>query len=369
MPNWAELLVEINGLGSPYDILRRKYVKQLADYTGRNVICYYSGWLQKPDFGQMTAVGDDDKNGLMTTINRLEPEKGLDLILHTPGGDTAATESIVDYLWQKFNGDIRCFVPQMAMSAGTMIACSCKEIWMGKQSSLGPIDPQYGPIPAHGVLEEFQRAYEEITTKPETIPFWQPIIAKYPIAFIGECEKAVKWSATLLQEWLLRNMLASNPNRENIAIEIVRELIDHSVSFAHNRHLSNGKCSEIGLVVKELESDQELQDRILTVHHIYCQTLSATAAFKIIENNLGVAYIQQAHQFIVPANGVIKQQSPQNPSPIPSGGEAQLPAPPQNQSAVKQPKALPSPPKTKATKPASSKKPLNAKRKIGRKKP
>ncbi|MCI0456868.1 MAG: hypothetical protein L0Z62_07815 [Gemmataceae bacterium] len=33
---------------------------------------------------------------------------------------------------------------------------------MGKQSSLGPIDPQYGGLPAHGIVEEFKRAYEEI---------------------------------------------------------------------------------------------------------------------------------------------------------------------------------------------------------------
>jgi membrane-bound ClpP family serine protease len=136
----------------------------------------------------------------MTTINKLDVSKGLDLILHTPGGDTAATESIVDYLWQIFQGDIRCFVPQMAMSAGTMIACSCKEIWMGKQSSLGPVDPQFGGIPAHGVLEEFTRAYNEMVNDPRTIPVWQPVIAKYGPTFIGECDKAVKWSTSLVKD-------------------------------------------------------------------------------------------------------------------------------------------------------------------------
>jgi len=200
MPNWSDLLKEINQLGSPHDILRRKYVASLAKYTGRNVVCYYSGWLQKPEVGPANAVNDNDKNGLMTTINKLDVSKGLDLILHTPGGDTAATESIVDYLWQIFQGDIRCFVPQMAMSAGTMIACSCKEIWMGKQSSLGPVDPQFGGIPAHGVLEEFTRAYNEMVNDPRTIPVWQPVIAKYGPTFIGECDKAVKWSTSLVKD-------------------------------------------------------------------------------------------------------------------------------------------------------------------------
>lgn len=298
MPNWSSLLKEINQLGSQYDILRRKYVKSLSNYTGRNTICYYSGWLQKPDIGPLLSVNDNDKNGLMTTINKLDESKGLDLILHTPGGDTAATESIVDYLWQKFDGNIRCFVPQMAMSAGTMIACSSKEIWMGKQSSLGPVDPQFGGIPAHGVLEEFRKAYEEITTDPRTIPIWQPVIAKYTPAFIGECDKAVKWSTSLVEEWLGRNMFSGVENKDEIISRILNELIDHSISYAHNRHLSNIKCKEMGLIIKDLESDQKLQDKVLSIHHIYTHTLNSTSAFKIIENNLGIAYIQQAQQVI-----------------------------------------------------------------------
>lgn len=299
MPNWSELVKEIGQLGSPFDILRRKYLAELSDYTKRNVISYYSGWLQKPDLGGAVAVNDTDKNGLMTTVKGLDATKGLDLVLHTPGGDTAATESIVDYLWSKFAGDVRCFVPQMAMSAGTMIACSCREIWMGKQSSLGPIDPQFGGIPAHGVIEEFQRAYREIIDDPRTIPVWQPIIAKYHPAFIGECEKAVKWSNSLVHDWLKRNMFRGVGTADATIETIIRELGDHSVSLAHNRHLSAEKCKEIGLKVFDLESDQELQDKVLSVHHIYFHTLSSTPAFKIIENQNGMAFIMQAPQVIM----------------------------------------------------------------------
>src|SRR5210317_1246275 len=115
MPNWSELLQEIKQLGSPYDVIRRRTIRDLSEYTGRNVICYYSGFLQKAELGAAVAVNDSDKTGLMTAINGLDTSLGLDLILHTPGGDTAATESIVDYLWQMFGSDIRWFVPQMAM--------------------------------------------------------------------------------------------------------------------------------------------------------------------------------------------------------------------------------------------------------------
>jgi len=312
MPNWSDILKEINQLGSPFDILRRKYVKKLSTYTKRNVICYYSGFLEKPELGPNVAVNDNDKNGLMSAINGLDPKKGLDLILHTPGGDTAATESIVDYLWQKFNSDIRCFVPQMAMSAGTMIACSTKEIWLGKHSSLGPVDPQFNGIAAHGVLEEFQQAHYEITHDPRTIPVWQPVIAKYPPAFLGECEKAVKWSNELVSSWLARNMLKDDPEKEKKIQSILTELADHSVSYAHNRHLSAKKCKDIGLVIRDLEDDQVLQERVLSIHHIYSHTLSSTPAFKIIENHNGKAYIQQAQHVLMPSSGSRPRQDIKN---------------------------------------------------------
>jgi len=45
------------------------------------------------------------------------------------------------------------------MSAGTMLSCASKEIVMGKHSCLGPIDPQYGGVPAYNILSEFTECY------------------------------------------------------------------------------------------------------------------------------------------------------------------------------------------------------------------
>src|SRR6266702_5473539 len=155
MPSWKALIDEVNAAGSTFDVLRRKYLLKLHEFTGRNVIIYYSGWLQKgekdiPNSLALT-LDDNDKNGFMAAIHNLDRSKGLDLFLHTPGGSTAATESLVDYLRSMFGTDIRAIVPQLALSAGTMVACACKEILMGKHSSIGPIDPQIGGMAAHGV--------------------------------------------------------------------------------------------------------------------------------------------------------------------------------------------------------------------------
>lgn len=300
MPNWHEINQEIQEKGSTHDVIRRKYLRQLHELTRRNTIIYYSGWLQKPNMGG-TDVNDEDKNGLMTVVHRLDRSKGLDLILHTPGGETAATESLVDYLRAMFDTDIRAIVPQLAMSAGTMIACACKEIVMGKQSSLGPIDPLYMGLPAHGVIEEFNRAYKEVKSDPAKAPIWQPIIAKYHPTLIGECEKAIDWSREIVKEWLLTGMLQGEEDAETKADEIIQELSDHALTKTHARHLSATKCESIGLKIASLEDDDKLQDAVLSVHHACIHTLTSTAAFKVIENHEGVAFIKIARQVLVKA--------------------------------------------------------------------
>ncbi|HID23869.1 MAG TPA: S49 family peptidase [Planctomycetaceae bacterium] len=313
MPNWNQLLNEIKAAGSMHDVIRRRYLKIVHEVTGRNVIIYYSGWLQKRGVAG-AEINDEDKNGFMTVIHELDRSLGLDLILHTPGGETAATESLVDYLRSMFGSDVRAIVPQLAMSGGTMIACACKEILMGKQSSLGPIDPHFGGIPAHGVVEEFERAKKEISKDASAIPVWQPIIAKYDPAFIGECEKAIAWSNEMTKEWLRTGMFAGEkaPNRK--INKILNELGDHALTKSHARHLSMERCRDMGLKVSALESNDNLQDAVLSLHHACMLTFSATPAFKIIENHRGIAFIKITQPVIVAGPRVPGQEVEEAPN-------------------------------------------------------
>jgi ATP-dependent protease ClpP protease subunit len=295
MPNWNELLVEVSEIKQPgpYDVVRRKYLGLLQQKTGRNVIIYYSGWLQKQG-APGTEINDEDKEGFMTTVNGLDRRLGLDLVLHTPGGGAAATESLVDYLRSLFGTDIRAFVPQLAMSGGTMIACACKLIVMGKESSLGPIDPQVNGVPADGVIEEFQRARDEIAKNKDTIPLWQPIIAKYPPTFVGNCQKAVDWSQSLVRSWLESGMFGDQTLQTGDFDRILEGLGNHALTLSHERHLSADTCRQLGLKILKLEEDQELQDAVLSVHHACMLTFMATQAVKIIENHKGTAFIKLA---------------------------------------------------------------------------
>ena len=256
-------------------------------------------------------------NAFMAAVHQMKRDKGLDLILHTPGGDIAATEALVKYLWTMFDKDIRVIVPQLAMSAGTMIACSAKQIVMGKQSSLGPIDPQIMGMPAQAILEEFQMAINNIKLDPASTPLWQQIVSRYHPSFLVECVQAINWSRTMVHGWLCENMFGGNPAMAATAQGIVNYLSDHASTATHSRHLSVDKCEEIKLKVVKLEDDPKLQDLVLTVHHAYMHTFSLSPAIKITENHLGVATVLM---------GMTQQGMPGQPARA-SAEQPQAPAP------------------------------------------
>lgn len=216
MPDWSEILGELEqsrkaNKGRPdFDGIRRKYLAQLAVLTGRATILYASQFTSPlpPGAGQQLVwISDDDLTGLMTVTHGLEGTS-LDLILHSPGGSAEAAEALVAYLRSRFS-DVRVIVPQLAMSAATMVACSADRILMGKHSFLGPIDPQmvlnspFGPmmVPAEAILEQFKRAKEECQD-PAKLGAWIPMLSQYGPALLVQCEHARDLARALVATWL-----------------------------------------------------------------------------------------------------------------------------------------------------------------------
>lgn len=310
MPNWKEILEKIQRTSNEShsnaihasDTIRRDFLKQLHGHTGRNVIAYYSGFLSKPDTAGIE-LNDEDMNGFMATVHQLDRSKGLDLILHTPGGRLAAAQSVIHYLTTMFatptGANIRAIVPQIAMSAGTIIACSCKTILLAKHSQLGPIDPQFGGIAAAGVGEEFERACEEVKKDPSRIPIWQAIIGRYPPTFLSQCQNAVDRASELVEANLAANMFNGQRNSKHRAKDVVKSLMDYTGNKSHDRPIFYEECKKMGLEVGLIEDDKALQDLVLSAHHCYMHAIMNTPSFKLIENHNGVAIIKRLQQVVV----------------------------------------------------------------------
>jgi len=91
-------------------------------------------------------------------------------------------------------------------------------------------------------------------------------------------------------------MFKEVPDGEERAAHVVQELGSHSSTLTHSRHISIARAKELGIIIEDMEEDQELQDAILSVHHAAIATLAETNAFKIVENQLGNAVISQMSQ-------------------------------------------------------------------------
>lgn len=296
MPTWNEINSEISQLGTSNacDQVRTKYLSQLEARVGRTIIAYYSGFLQKrtPD-GRVhpeSAITDLDMNGFMAVVHNVPRDRGLDLILHTPGGGTEATRALVEYLYKMFGRDIRAIVPHMAMSAGSMIACACREVLMGKHSCLGPTDPQVKGHPAMGILAEVDQALVEIKKEPLKQLVYQQIFAKYPPAFILDCERSVDGSRDMVAAWLAANMLAGEVDPAAAAKTTVGHFMDYRGSTEHGHHFLIDKCRDMGLKVFAIEDDQALQEDVLSVHHSFVASFARTNAIKIIQNAAGATW-------------------------------------------------------------------------------
>ena len=301
MPSWEELMKEVQphldetgavvpGMG--VDELRCKYMTALSEKTGRNVIAYYSGWLL-PGRDDNVDVNDRDMTGFLIATRELDCSKGLDLILHTPGGFPTAAEGIVNYLHSMFGGDIRVIVPHMAMSAGTMISCSARSILMGKHSCLGPVDPQFGGIPAYNIVKEFDDARTDMMANPDSSAYWAIRLSKYPFAFQYTAQDAIALSDELVGKWLRQYMFAGETGNEvtNTICRILRRL--NSNNKSHGRHYNYDFCRELGMKVEALEDDPELLDLVVSIHHAFEITLQYFPVTKLIQNHLGNAYVSQ----------------------------------------------------------------------------
>ena len=300
MPTWSFILNEAKkaqeqGGNNPrvaidYIVnLKKDFLRRMSLKTGRNTILYFSSFLQKQPSNDVS-INDLDMNAFMENIHGLDKSKGLDLILHTPGGDLSATEQIIKYLMSCFKGDVRAIIPQMAMSAGSMIAVSCKSVIMGRQSSLGPFDPQLNGVPCQSALREFYKAVDAVSKNPASLGLWQAILSKLNPTFLTLCTQADQ-----LADELTEKILKDKDIAPEIKAKIKNTFAKNEDSKTHSRHFDRDKCKEAGLDVIDLEADNELQDLVLSIHHCCMILAEQTSVIKVVENNIGGCYVRHAN--------------------------------------------------------------------------
>jgi len=92
---------------------------------------------------------------IVRKITNIPDNESINIYLYTLGGDAMACDILTKAILNH-SGKIRVFIPEYAFSAGTMIALASDEIYMSKNSVLGPMDPQLQGLPVNSILDSIK---------------------------------------------------------------------------------------------------------------------------------------------------------------------------------------------------------------------
>jgi hypothetical protein len=321
LPSWNELLTQFDSLSQANGTAWvrseiEKTLQRIAALRGHNVLLYGSAFLQKPQAPQLsTSITFEDLNGLMSVLYGMDWSKGLTLILHTPGGVTNAAETLVSYLRSKFQY-FEVAVPTFAMSAGTMISLAADRIIMGRQSQLGPIDPQFSSgnraVSARAVVDLFRVAKDDILSNVKAAHAWAPILQAMGPSLLQEAQNALDYGEKMVETWLKTWMLANQPDADIKAASIAKHFNDASHHKSHGRRIDRADARAQGVVIEDLEDNQDLQDAVLTAYHLFTIIVEKSLAAKLFVTDAGRMYVKNwsDQQLLQVVPTVAPKQSP-----------------------------------------------------------
>ena len=220
---------------------------------------------------------------LIEKVKLSNPDKNkLGLIVKTPGGSAEAVEKMVEIMRHHFV-EVFFIVPEMAMSAGTILCMSGDKIFMDYASSLGPIDPQVKGkeeqcVPALGYLDQYEHMLDKSRNGTLTAAEFA-LIQNIDLAQLLRFEQARDLSITLLKEWWAKYKFKdwethrTNPHKKGRTVtvnekqsraeEIARQLGDHRLWHSHGRMISLATLqSVLRLEIDDYSDDHNLKNKI-----------------------------------------------------------------------------------------------------------
>ena len=210
--------------------------------------------------------------------SRNEKSSNLVFILHTPGGVAEVVEKMVEIIRHHYP-EVWFVVPDMAMSAGTILCMSGDKIFMDYSSALGPIDPQVANseghlVPALGYLDQVERMIEKSQDQTLTDAEFA-ILQNQDLATLRRYEQARELSISLLKDWLVRYKFkdwhthssdgrpVTPSEKSNRAQEIAEALSNHRKWHSHGRMIGiKTLTEELRLQIEDYTDMIELKTAI-----------------------------------------------------------------------------------------------------------
>jgi hypothetical protein len=203
-------------LGTPtrQDIIRR--IEEREPSKPRRLLIYIANVANQNsqiNAGHTVAIGD--------ALVDMRKEDNLDLMIHTMGGSGETAEKIVEMCRNHCSGEFRVIIPNMAKSAGTLIALGADKIVMGHCSEVGPIDPQIrmniGNTPQMvsawtfiHTRDDLANKVDKAIAKGESADALLLQLANVDSVFVKHCEQLMEFAKQIGVKWIAKRLMAKS---------------------------------------------------------------------------------------------------------------------------------------------------------------
>lgn len=247
-------------------------------------------------------IGNEDSETIENILRSCDMSgfEGLDLIVHSPGGLPQAAGDIIR-VCRTYAPSFKVIVPNMAMSAATVLAMGADKVVMSDTSKLGPIDPQMVYSTKEGpslrAAKSFIDAFGSLVNQANKLAGAnQPIAAhlhlltKQDPSWIVECLSARKATVDLGFRVLKSGMLKGKADDEIHAV--VDRFLKIGDDTSHGRTIDSEEAKQMGLEIEQVKRDS---DYWKLVWELYVRTEHYTrskALAKYICSDTGAIEIQ-----------------------------------------------------------------------------
>ena len=242
----------------------RRAILEIKLIRNKPLLCYMAN-VVNPNIKTSRSIDNNDDLPFSEMISSIPDNiDEIDIILVTPGGSGQQVAKFVDRLRPRFK-KVSFILPNIAMSAGTILAMSGDELIMDSRAYIGPIDPQIPNkdghfIPAQAILtliEDIRIRGEEFLKNGKNPP-WSDlqILRQIDGQEIGNAINARNYSVELVENFLNNYKFGTwkfhsdtrpvtDEEKRARAKEIAELLCDHSLWKTHSRGISREAAWDI----------------------------------------------------------------------------------------------------------------------------
>jgi len=280
----------------------RRSISEIELIRKRPLICYL-GNIVNTHIKVSNSIDYNDDLPFSEMISVIDNAiREIDILIVTPGGSAQQVAKFVDKLRPRFN-NIAFILPNMSMSAGTILAMSGDDIIMGPNAYIGPIDPQVPNkegsfVPAQAILaliEDIQKR-GEANLKNGQNPPWSDLqlLKNMDSKEIGNALSASQYSIQLVQQYLFQYKFntwnthssdgrqVTDDEKKQKAVEIATHLCDHKEWKSHSRGITRKAAwEECKIKIRHTEEIEGLDRAIRRFWALIYWTFENTSMAKI----------------------------------------------------------------------------------------